>query len=239
MQNVLDIVVLGRACRNTANVKNRQPLSKIFVCAEKNTELSQDLLEIAKDELNVKEVEYLKDASKFVSYKIKPQLKTLGPKYGKFLGKIRAFLENCNANEVVATVKKGEIYKTEIDGEAFEFSYDDLLISSESMEGYLSANDNGLTIVMDTHITEELKAEGMERELISKIQSMRKDAGFEVTDRINVFYKTEFNEVKNAFTDRLKSVVLADSITSGESDGYVQELDVNGLKCVVTVQKVK
>ena len=238
MQSVLDIVVLGRACRNSSNIKNRQPLSKIFVCAEKNTELSQDLLEIAKDELNVKEVEYLKDASKFVSYKIKPQLKTLGPKYGKFLGKIRAFLENCNANEVVATVKKGEIYKTEIDGETFEFSYDDLLISSESMEGYLSANDNGLTIVMDTHITEELKAEGMERELISKIQSMRKDAGFEVTDRINVYFNTEYAEVEKAFTDRLRSVVLADSITKGDVEGYTQELDVNGLKCIVTVKKV-
>ncbi len=239
MQSILDIVVLGRACRNSSNIKNRQPLSKIFVCSEKKTDLSAELLEIAKDELNVKEVEYLKDASKFVSYKIKPQLKTLGPKYGKSLGKIRNFFETCDANDLVATVKRGEIYTTQIDGENFEFAYDDLLISSESMEGYLSANDNGLTIVMDTHITEELKAEGMERELISKIQSMRKDAGFEVTDRINVFYKTESEEVAKAFTERLKTVVLADSITAGESDGYSIELDVNGLKCTVTVKKVK
>ncbi len=239
MQNVLDIVVLGRACRNTSNIKNRQPLSKIFVCSERTTELSEGLLNIAKDELNVKDVEYLVDASRFVSYKLKPQLKTLGPKYGKSLGKIKQFLDTCDANKVVATVKGGEVYKTEIDGDTFEFALEDLQIFTESAEGFVSASDNGLTIVLDTKVTEELKAEGNERELISKIQSMRKDAGFEVTDRINVNFVTDSQAVKNAMNSAsLKSIVLANEIVEGEAEGFVKDLDVNGETCKVIINKV-
>ena len=241
MQHVLDIVVLGRACRNTSNIKNRQPLSKIYFSAEKRIDLDLNLLEIAKDELNVKQVEFIDDASKFVKYIIKPQLKTLGPKYGAKLGKIRAFFENCNSAEIVSTVKKGEIYKTEIDGDAFEFSLDDLLISSESMEGFVAASDNGLTVVMDTHITPELKAEGIEREIISKIQSMRKDAGFEVVNRINVGFITGDEEIKAAFISGkdLKSVILADSVKEGLIEGFTKEIDVNGAKCTVSIAVAK
>ena len=241
MQNVLDIVVLGRACRNTANIKNRQPLSKIYVCSERRTELSEGLLEIAKDELNVKEVEYLRDATKFVTYKIKPQLKTLGPKYGALLGKVRKFLETCDANAVVTTVKSGETYKTEFEGANFEFTLDDLLISTESAEGFIASSDMGITVVMDTNVTEELKAEGIERELISKIQTMRKEAGFEVVDRIIVNYVTEDQGVINAFENGkdIKSVVLADAIVVGEVDGFKKELDINGAACMVIVNKVK
>ena len=241
MQNVLDIVVLGRACRNTANIKNRQPLSKIYVCSERRTELSEGLLEIAKDELNVKEVEYLRDATKFVTYKIKPQLKTLGPKYGALLGKVRKFLETCDANAVVTTVKSGETYKTEFEGANFEFTLDDLLISTESAEGFIASSDMGITVVMDTNVTEELKAEGIERELISKIQTMRKEAGFEVVDRIIVNYVTEDQGVINAFENGkdIKSVVLADAIVVGEVDGFKKELDINGAVCTVIVNKVK
>ena len=241
MQHVLDIVVLGRACRNTSNIKNRQPLSKIYFSAEKRIDLDLNLLEIAKDELNVKQVEFIDDASRFVKYIIKPQLKTLGPKYGAKLGKIRAFFEKCNAAEIVSTVKKGELYKTAIDGDEFEFALDDLLISSESMEGFIAASDNGLTVVMDTHITPELKAEGVEREIISKIQSMRKDAGFEVVNRINVGYKTDDEEIKAAFTGgkELKTVILADSVSEGLIDGYTKEIDVNGAKCTVSIAVAK
>ena len=239
MQNVLDIVVLGRACRNASNIKNRQPLSKIFVCSERKTELTQGLLEIAKDELNVKQVEYLTDAASFVTYKLKPQLKTLGPKYGAKLGKIRAFLESCNGAEVVSTVKAGKTYFAEFQGDTFEFVLDDLLISTESAEGYTSSSDNGITVVLDTNVTEELKEEGNVRELVSKIQTMRKDAGFEVVDRINVFFATEDPSIKKAFGDAsLKSVVLADSVTEGNADGYTKELDVNGVAVTVTVIKV-
>ena len=241
MQNVLDIVVLGRACRNTANIKNRQPLSKIFVCSERRTELTEGLLEIAKDELNVKEVEYLRDATKFVTYKIKPQLKTLGPKYGALLGKVRKFLDTCDANAVVTTVKSGETYKTEFEGATFEFTLDDLLISTESAEGFIASSDMGITVVMDTTVTEELKAEGIERELISKIQTMRKEAGFEVVDRITVNYITEDDGLKNAFVGGkdLNSVVLADSVAQGEVEGFKKELDVNGATCTVIINKVK
>ena len=240
MQNVLDIVVLGRSCRNTANIKNRQPLQKIFVCSERKTTLTEGLLDIAKDELNVKEVEYLKDAGRFVSYTIKPQLKTLGPKYGAKLGKVRKFFEVCDAAEVVSTVKKGEIYKTEFEGDTFEFALDDLLISTNSVEGFIAASDKGMTVVMDTNVTEELKAEGVQRELISKIQTMRKEAGFEVVDRITVNFVTEDAGLKNALSngEDIKSVVLADAITNGEVEGFKKELDINGAKCTIVINKV-
>ena len=239
MQNVLDIVVLGRACRNTSNIKNRQPLAKIFVCSERKTELTEDLLEIAKDELNVKEIEHVKDATRFVTYKIKPQLKTLGPKYGAKLGKVKTFLESCDANSVVATVKNGEIYKTQFQGEEFEFALEDLQIFSESASGFVASSDNGLTVVMDINVTEELKAEGVERELISKIQTLRKEAGFEVTDKINVYFVCENQMIKNAFqSENLKSVVLAETIKEEKADGYSKQLDINGELCEITVRKI-
>ncbi len=240
MQNVLDIVVLGRAARNASNIKNRQPLSKIFVCSENKTDLTEDLLVIAKDELNIKNIEYLKDAGEFVTYKIKPQLKTLGPKYGSKLGKVKALLESANGAEVVSAVKDGGVYKTTFDGDDFEFTADDLLIASESKAGFASASDKGLTVVMDTLVTPELLAEGIERELISKIQTMRKDAGFEVVDRISINYVTNNDGVKNAFVNGkdLSRVVLANAVNEGKAEGYTQELDVNGAKCIVTINKV-
>ena len=240
MQTVLDIVVLGRACRNSSNIKNRQPLSKIFVCSERKTILTEGLLEIAKDELNVKEVEYLKDASRFVTYKIKPQLKTLGPKYGAKLNKVRKFFEECDANLVVQTVKSGKTFATTYEGDDFEFVLDDLLISTESATGFTASSDNGITVVMDTVVTDELKAEGIEREIISKIQSMRKEAGFEVVDRITVNYITEDTGIINAFENGkdLKSVVLADAITAGDNEGFKKEIEVNGAICTIILNKV-
>ena len=240
MQDVLDLVVLGRATRNISNIKNRQPLSKIYVCAENKSVLSDSLLNIAKDELNVKTIEYLKDSGRFVSYKLKPQLKTLGPKYGAKLAKIRKFFEVCNAKDVVDTVKKGEIYVANFEGDTFEFGLDDLLISSESAEGFISSSDKGVTVVLDTTITEELKKEGIERELISKIQSMRKEADFEVVDRITVNYLTEDPDIVNVFENgkELVGVVLADSVTSGDAQGFSKELDINGTKCTVIINKV-
>ncbi len=239
MQDLLDIVVLGRSCRNASNIKNRQPLTKIFVCAEQRKELSEGLLEIAKDELNVKQVEYLKDATKFVTYKIKPQLKTLGPKYGAKLGKIRAFLDSCDTLKVVTEVKTNGVYAIDIDGDKVEFTIDDLLISSESAEGFVSASDKGVTVVMDTTITPELKKEGDEREIISKVQSLRKEAGFEVTDRIDICFETENQDVKDIFFgDNLKKVVLCEKVIEGKAEGFTKEIDVNGVKCVVTIKKV-
>ena len=196
-------------------------------------------MSIAKDELNVKDIEIIKDASEFASYKIKPQLKTLGPKYGSKLGAVRKFLETCNAKEIVDTVRKGETYKTNFEGNEFEFTEEDLLIETLSKEGFVSASDRGVTVVMNTTVTPELLAEGVERELISKIQSMRKEAGFEVTDRITVNFVAEDEGVKNAMLNGkdLKTVILADSVMEGKAEGFEKELDVNGAKCTVVINK--
>ncbi len=242
MQDVLSIVLLGRSARNTSNIKNRQPLAKLYIATDKKVKLTEGLYAIARDELNVKEFELLQDASRFVNYKIKPQLKTLGPKYGKKLGAIRNFLDTCNASEVVATVKSGQNYKTVLDGEEIEFSLDDLLISSDSAEGYVSASESGITVVLDVHITPELLLEGVQRELVSKIQSMRKEAGFNVTDRILVRYQAEGNAltVLETCAKELASDVLAESVTKEDptGKGFVKELDVNGEKVVISVEKV-
>ena len=239
MEEVLNIVVLGRAARNSSNIKNRQPLKKVFVCSETASVLPAELSDIAKDELNVKELEYLTKANEFITYTLKPQLKTLGPKYGKMLGSVKKFLSTCNADEVVATVREGKTYKTEFEGNEFEFTADDLLISSESKEGFASESGNGMTVVLDTEVTPELKLEGNVREIVSKIQTMRKEAGFEVTDHINVYYKAD-GEVKEAFEkgkDKIMTVVLAETLTEGENEGYTQEIDVNGEKATVTIAK--
>ena len=240
MAIVLDIVVLGRACRNTSNIKNRQPLSKVFVATERKADFTDELLSIARDELNVKELELLKDAGGFISYKLKPQLKTLGPKYGAKLGLIRNFLETCNAGEVVETVKSGKSYIVNLGGSDVEFTLDDLLISSESMQGFVSSSDNGVTVVLDTNITEELLLEGVLREIVSKIQTMRKEAGFEVTDRINLYYTASGNaeKVLNASVEELKEAVLASEIISGEVKGFSKEWDIMGEKVNIGVEKI-
>ncbi len=230
MAIVLDIVVQGRACRNTANVKNSQPLSKVYVATERIANFSEELLQIAKDELNVKELELLKDAGTFISYKLKPQLKTLGPKYGAKLGLIRNFLETCNATEVVETVKAGKVYTVNLGGADIEFTIDDLLISSESMQGFVSSSDKGVTVVLDTTITEELLLEGVEREIISKVQTMRKEAGFEVVDRINLYAIATNNALKvlSEKGENIKNAVLASSVVLGEVNGYQKEWDIAG-----------
>jgi isoleucyl-tRNA synthetase len=241
MDIVLDIVVLGRACRNTANVKNRQPLQKVFVATERKADFTDELLQIARDELNVKELELLKDAGTFISYKLKPQLKTLGPKYGAKLGLIRNFLETCNAFEVVETVKAGKVYTVNLGGADIEFTIDDLLISSESMEGYVSSSDKGVTVVLDTTITNELLLEGIEREIISKVQTMRKEAGFEVTDRINLYAVASKNalSVLEQKGEDIKNAVLASNIILGEVKGYQKEWDIAGDKVSLGVEICK
>ncbi len=241
MKVVLDIVVLGRATRNSSNIKNRQTLSKLYVATEKASALTPELLLIAKDELNVKEIEILTDAKGFISYKLKPQLKTLGPKYGAKLGLIRNFLETCDASKVVETVKSGSSYKVELGGQEIEFTIDDLLISSESKEGFVSASENGVTVVLDTTITKELLYEGIEREIVSKIQTMRKEAGFEVTDRINVYFNASGDalNVISQNSNQIASGVLAVSVSiSDDVKGYAKEWDIAGSKVIIGVEKV-
>lgn len=242
MEDVLEIVALGRAARNGSNIKNRQPLSKLYVAADRKVKLSEGLYEIARDELNVKEVEILDNASRFVTYKIKPQLKTLGPKYGAKLGLIRNFLENCNAEEVVSTVKAGKTYVADLGGSEVEFTLDDLLISSESAEGYVSESSDGLTVVLDAHVTEELRVEGMVRELVSRIQSMRKEAGFEVTDRIELSYLADglAGKVLAEKTAEIGDSVLALSVNEGLfAGGYEKSFEIGDDQVTLSVRKVE
>ena len=236
MDGVLDIVVLGRAARNAGNLKNRQPLAKMVVVTTRDFSLSEDEKRIVLDELNVKEFTVADDAKKYISYKLKPQLKTLGPKYGKKLGAISAFLANCNADEVVAAVKDGGAY--EIAGEGVFLKQEDLQIFTQSAAGYVAAADKGITVALDTALTEELIEEGIERELVSKIQNMRKEAGFEVTDRIAVYYKAEGKAEKVLRKAAFAGDVLAQSITEGDADGFKKEQSINGEKVTLTLCKL-
>ena len=239
MQDVLEIVALGRAARNGSNIKNRQPLQKLYIATDRKVKLTEGLYEIAKDELNIKEFEILADASAFVTYKLKPQLKTLGPKYGAKLGAIRKFLETCDAKAVVTTVKACSAYTVNLEGVDVSFTLDDLLISSEPAEGFVSESSLGLTVVLDAHITEELLVEGMERELVSRIQNMRKEAGFEVTDRIILGFEAE-GVSQRVLTDRtaeIKADVLAEDVAE-IIDGFTKEFDINGEKVILSVKKV-
>ena len=237
MDTVLDIVNLGRAARNTGNVKNRQPLSEMFVVTARTTELDDGLKAIALDELNIKEYKTAEDAGEFISYKLKPQLKTLGPKYGKKLGAITAFLANCDAKKVVESVRNGGVYVMDTDSEV-TLTEDDLQIFTESKAGFISASDKGVTVALNTALTQELIIEGIEREIVSKVQTMRKEADFSITDRIAIYYIAEgqAKEVlqKGAFADD----VLAVSVTDGSADGYTKTVDVNGEKITLTLVKV-
>ncbi len=233
MDGVMDIVVLGRAARNAGNLKNRQPLAEMVVVSGRSFSLSEEEKAIILEELNVKKLTYADDAAKYIGYKLKPQLKTLGPKYGKKLGAITAFLNGCNGQEVVAAVKDGGTYTiADIDVVLTE---EDLQIFTESAEGYVSAADNGITVALDATLTEQLIDEGVERELVSKIQNMRKEAGFEVTDRIEVYYTATGRVGKILARAAFAPSVLANKVAEGVHEGFTKELSVNGEKATLTL----
>ncbi len=236
MDGVLDIVVLGRAARNAGNLKNRQPLAKMVVVTARDFSLTPDEERIVLDELNVKTFNVADDATQYISYKLKPQLKTLGPKYGKKLGQISAFLNTCNADEVVAAVKDGGVF--EIPGLEVYLKQEDLQIFTQSANGYVAAADKGITVALDTTLTEELIDEGVEREFVSRIQNMRKEAGFEVTDRIKVYYTAEGRAKKVLAKGAFAADVLAQSIEEGEGEGFRKEQSINGEKVTLTVAKL-
>lgn len=237
MDTVLDIVNLGRAARNTGNVKNRQPLSEMYVVTARAEELDEGLKAIALDELNIKEYKTAADANEFISYKLKPQLKTLGPKYGKKLGAISAFLAACDAKKVVDAVRGGGAYVMDTDPEV-TLGEEDLQIFTESKAGFISASDRGVTVALNTKLTDELIEEGIEREIVSKVQTMRKEAGFEITDRISVYYKAAGKVREVLATGKFKEDVLAVSVEEGSADGYTKEVDINGEKIALTLVKV-
>ncbi len=237
MDVVLDVVNLGRAARNTGNVKNRQPLSEMYVVTARADALDDGLKEIALDELNIKAYRSAEDANEFISYKLKPQLKTLGPKYGKKLGLISKFLATCDAKAVVDAVRGGGVFVLPEDSEV-ALTEEDLQIFTESKAGYISASDKGVTVALNTTLTEELIAEGVEREIVSKVQAMRKEAGFEITDRIKIYYVAEGRAKAALDKGAFKEDVLAVEVVAGENaNGFTKEVDVNGDKVVVTLVK--
>ncbi len=237
MQNLLDVVVMGRACRNAANIKNRQPLAKMYVKSE--FELEGMYTDIIADELNIREICFTDDVEGFVSYSFKPQLKTVGPKFGKLVGAIRGALANIDGSAAMAELKATGCIKLDINGNAVELAEEDLLIESAKVEGYVSESNAAVTVILDTNLTEELVAEGYVREIISKIQTMRKRAGFEVMDKIVIY--AEDNEKIMAILSEKKaeicSEVLANDIILGEMNGFVQEWNINEEKVTMGVVK--
>ncbi len=237
MDTVLDIVNLGRAARNTGNVKNRQPLSEMYVVTARAGSLDDGLKAIALDELNIKEYKSAEDATEFISYKLKPQLKTLGPKYGKKLGAISAFLANCDAQKVVESVRGGGQYVMDTDSEVV-LTEEDLQIFTESKSGFISASDKGVTVALNTALTEELIMEGIERELVSKVQAMRKEADFQITDRIAIYYIAEGKAKAALSTGAFKEDVLAVSVSEGKAEGgFEKTVDINGESVTLTLVK--
>lgn len=237
MDAVLKVVVMGRACRNGANIKNRQPIKTMFIKAPFT--LSEFYCKIIEEELNVKEVLFQEDVSQFTSYTFKPQLKTVGPKYGKYLGQIKNALTGLDGVAAMETLKKdGKLVLSQISDE-IELTEDELLITTAQVDGYVTENDQDISVVLDTNLTEELIEEGFVREIISKIQTMRKEAGFEVTDKIKVFYQAG-QKIKHIFTnysDQIQSEVLAVEIVSGEVNGYEKEWNINGETTLLGVEK--
>ena len=238
MKELLEIVVLGRACRNTANIKNRQPIGTMYVKAEKK--MSEFYTDIIADELNVKEVKFADDVESFISYSFKPQLRTVGPKYGKLLGGIRQALTDINGTAAMNELRTNGVLKLDINGNDVELTEEDLVIETAQTEGYVSESDGETSVVLDTNLTPELIEEGFVREIISKIQTMRKEAGFEVMDKIVVYAhgNDKIQDVMKAHEDEIKSEVLADEMVLGETDGYVKEWNINKEAVTMGVKKL-
>lgn len=228
MEEVLKVVVLGRAARNSANIKNRQPIGKMFIAA--GHVLDDFYRNIIEDELNVKSAEFTQDVSSYTTYTFKPQLKTVGPKYGKQLGEIKQALAGLDGNAAMGELNNKGVLTLDCPSGKVELSKEDLLIDMTQQDGYQSEADGGITVVLDTNLTDELLEEGFVRELISKIQNMRKEAGFEVTDNI-IVYNDNNEKVADVMTknaDVIKHDVLAKNIILGETKGFVKEWNING-----------
>ena len=236
MAAVLDIVVLGRSARNAANIKNRQPVASMYV---QGKALPDMYVSIIADELNVKEVRFVDDASSFISYRVKPQLKTLGPRYGKLLPKINQYLAGEGVgNAVVAAHNRGESYKFDIDGTEISLAAEDVLVSTEENAGFVTVTEHDLSVVLDTNLTPELIEEGFVREIVSKVQTMRKEAGFEVTDHIVLSHHGN-SLIEGIFARHgaeISADTLADSIKLG-SAGYVKDWEINGESVTLGVEK--
>ena len=237
MELVLEAVVIGRACRNEANTKQRQPLAKMYV--KSNNVLSDFYQDIIKDELNVKAIEFTDDVSNFTNYTFKPQLKTLGRRFGARLNALKEVLANLDGSKAFAELNEKGSITVEVTGESEVLEKDDLLVEAAKREGFVSGEDNGITVVLDTNLTPELIEEGFVRELISKVQTMRKDAGFEVMDRITVYVSgnDKIKEVAEKNAETIKKVVLADEIVYNTTDGSVKDWNLNGEDVTLGVKR--
>ena len=238
MEVVLEAVVIGRACRNTANIKNRQPIGKMYIKAGK--ELSDFYVNIIRDELNVKEAELTDDVSKLTTYSFKPQLKTLGRRFGKKINDVRQILAELDGQAAMAELNEKGTLTIQVDGQDEALEKDDLLIEAAQMEGYVSDTDRGITVVLDTNLTPELLEEGFVREIISKVQTMRKDAGFEVMDHIRVSMQDndKVQQVISSNEAQIKSEVLADEVAYDGAKGFTKEWSINGEKVTLGVEKL-
>lgn len=228
---------MGRACRNASNIKNRQPIGQMYIKAD--FDLSDFYVDIIADELNVKKVTFTDDVRDFSSYSFKPQLKTVGPKFGKQLGEIRAALSDVDGNAAMDEVNETGALKLVLPSGEVVLEKDDLLIDIAQKEGYVSESDNKITVVLDTNLTPELLEEGFVKEIISKVQTMRKEAGFEVMDKITLYAKdnTKIIEILDKNGAEIKSAVLATEIVTGITEGYEKSWNVNGEEVVMGVKK--
>ena len=237
MERVLEIVVLGRSARNGASLKNRQPLSVMYVKLE--GELENLYTDIIRDELNIKNVYFTDKVDDFVTYEFKPQLKTLGPKYGKRLGAIREALQNIDGSAAKKQLDEaGRLVLVLEDGD-IELTAEDLLIEAKQKEGFYTVSDRGITVAIDTKLTDDLIEEGFARELVSKLQTMRKEAGFNVTDHISIVLKgsRKVTDVAVARAEEIGADTLAETITVGEPSGFVKEWDINGETVTIGIRK--
>ena len=237
MDEVLKVVVLGRACRNKANIKNRQPIAKMYVKAPEA--LPEYFAAIIRDELNVKEVAFTDDVSGFISYSFKPQMRTVGPKYGKLLGKIRQLLPALDGTAAMNELKTTGAIHLDVDGSEVVLGEEDLLIETAQTEGCVSEANGDISVVLDTNLTPELLEEGLVRELVSKIQTMRTEAGFEVMDKITVSAKgnDKIDAILKKYESEIRDEVLAVKVEYGTVSGYSKEWNINGETVTLGVEK--
>jgi isoleucyl-tRNA synthetase len=235
---LLKAVALGRACRNDANIKNRQPLQTLFISGAKV--LPEMFCKEIEEELNVKEVKFTDDSSDFITYTFKPQLRTVGPKYGKLVGLIGKELANANGSELYKELNSNGSIKFDINGNEVILTAEDLLITPANKSGFTAQSDSEITVVLDNNLTDELIREGYMRELVSKIQTMRKETGFEVTDHIKLVITADgvVAEVVKTYAEDIKSDCLADVIELGEPLENNKEWDINDKSCVISMEKI-
>ncbi len=239
MEALLEVVQLGRACRNAANLKVRQPLQRLYV---KGASFDAAYQELCEDELNVREVIFTDDARAFTTYRLKPQMRTLGPKYGKLLGKIGQHLATMDGNDVVDAFNRGETVSFELEGTQVTLAREDVLTEPAQKPGFTALEDRGVTVVLDTNLNEDLLAEGYAREVISKLQTMRKDTGYEVTDRIQVGFEADetLAAALNRYQEMIQRTTLAETLTRGklENADAEKDWDINDRKATLAIRKV-